>query len=1009
MKERKIRIFLSSTFRDMNAERDHIVNKIFPRIAAFCKEQTIEFIPLDLRWGITEEEQKNGRVITTCLEEVDNSRPFFIGLLGERYGWVPSTEELRNIPSNLLSNFKWVEEDIVEGMSITEMEMQYAALRNNGVKHAAFYMRGSKIGSSNPDFKEKTGSIEEGKLLALKNKIENQSRYPYMVYDSIEELGERIYNDVISMIVEEFPELPEDRALDHVHKFIMQQRASSYIEDCESTKAIDKWFAGDERSLLVTGAPGTGKSSLVCNWLQNISQQQPTLKIIYHDYSVNDSDDSEPIYEMAEHINEELRYQFMWNYSNWNNVVGCIGLIPKVLMWTASLMYSPNSRSKNIDRVEAGFNRAMPGLKESKVLLKRLKRLKNMSACIVIDNIDSSEADFEETLKYVKRFPPNVKVIFTASTNSKAAESLKESLDCAVIEEPKFTREMSLEFAQKYLERYSKRFSDKQYELLKECKFIDNPSLVRIILSRLVTFGSFEKLDIKLEEYVSIGSGDDLLRKSLKETIEEFDDLYELNPLELVLVAISASKFGLTEDEIQKVCRFKPIEWSIVRGHIVSMCNYTQHRFVIQSKLFRDIVIELASPSVKDFVLDNMMNYFTSLINCQERSNGSYTADAPEAVDYDLLMAESAATKRQVEVLPNLYLLSYRYKELFNFISYVLNDKYLRSDDRKEYWKLLKDNGYTAKDIKALSGDNMKPTYTEIGKFYDNYFRMAVDEGDIEDMEIIIRKDGAEFALGAYSLRTLLVHYSKKNTKLFFLAYECSFFDENVIQCLANHYVVLMNLRLGKRKEAVESALKNIEYAEQNNLPMGVLSFVGMQFANLCLKDNETAHFKRAQDLLIKVYDSQVAQGLDKKLTCQVLESLGRLLIINKSYKEAELVMAKARKSADILFKKEGYRSYLPYFHYARIQHLLTNYKGSVENFNICIDKMKEFNFSGYYDYTNSYLYIGYAYYYLHNNEEAFKIVSIVEDIIKNNPETHDSLKNSLKFLKDRLNGVPLK
>ena len=33
-------------------------------------------------------------VLKVCLDEVERSRPFLIGLLGERYGWVPPAEHV---------------------------------------------------------------------------------------------------------------------------------------------------------------------------------------------------------------------------------------------------------------------------------------------------------------------------------------------------------------------------------------------------------------------------------------------------------------------------------------------------------------------------------------------------------------------------------------------------------------------------------------------------------------------------------------------------------------------------------------------------------------------------------------------------------------------------------------------------------------------------------------------------------------------------------------------------
>ena len=90
---RQIRIFISSTFRDMLAERDYLVTKIFPSLRRYCEEREVSIFELDLRWGISEEEAKQGKVFDICLKEVRNTKPFFIGLLGERYGWIPTEQE----------------------------------------------------------------------------------------------------------------------------------------------------------------------------------------------------------------------------------------------------------------------------------------------------------------------------------------------------------------------------------------------------------------------------------------------------------------------------------------------------------------------------------------------------------------------------------------------------------------------------------------------------------------------------------------------------------------------------------------------------------------------------------------------------------------------------------------------------------------------------------------------------------------------------------------------------
>ena len=87
---RTIRVFVSSTFRDMQEERDELVKHVFPKLRKRCAERGVTWGDVDLRWGIPDEEK--GEVLSTCLAEIERCRPYFIGLLGERYGWVPESD-----------------------------------------------------------------------------------------------------------------------------------------------------------------------------------------------------------------------------------------------------------------------------------------------------------------------------------------------------------------------------------------------------------------------------------------------------------------------------------------------------------------------------------------------------------------------------------------------------------------------------------------------------------------------------------------------------------------------------------------------------------------------------------------------------------------------------------------------------------------------------------------------------------------------------------------------------
>src|SRR5688572_9897766 len=89
-----IRVFISSTFRDMHAERDYLSRIVFPELRSRCLRRGTDFVGLDLRWGVTEEESRARGALAICLDEIEKCRPFFVCLLGDRYGWVPPPEEV---------------------------------------------------------------------------------------------------------------------------------------------------------------------------------------------------------------------------------------------------------------------------------------------------------------------------------------------------------------------------------------------------------------------------------------------------------------------------------------------------------------------------------------------------------------------------------------------------------------------------------------------------------------------------------------------------------------------------------------------------------------------------------------------------------------------------------------------------------------------------------------------------------------------------------------------------
>ena len=65
-----IRVFISSTFRDMQSERDHLIRFVFPKLRERLLIQRIHLIDVDLRWGVTSEQDAS----EVCREIVDECR-----------------------------------------------------------------------------------------------------------------------------------------------------------------------------------------------------------------------------------------------------------------------------------------------------------------------------------------------------------------------------------------------------------------------------------------------------------------------------------------------------------------------------------------------------------------------------------------------------------------------------------------------------------------------------------------------------------------------------------------------------------------------------------------------------------------------------------------------------------------------------------------------------------------------------------------------------------------------
>ncbi len=294
----EFRLFVSSTFRDLQEEREYLVKKIFPEIRDVCRRRGVTFTEVDLRWGLTEEEGALGRVIRTCLEEIDKCRPHFIGLFGDRYGWVPEYYEVMMDP-DLLSRYPWVEGAVMEGASVTELEIMHGVLSPQpkvtpGTVH--FYHRGIV----SPE------RIQEQKLLDLVERV-RQTGLPFREFSTLREMGEMVRSDLLAVIRENWPEDLAPSTIDierRNHAAFASSRRRAYILNPHHLREFTKWLESDERHLVVGGVSGLGKSSLLAFLADFIRKKDPDRFVVEH--YIGSSETSGSAHGVMRHLIREI-------------------------------------------------------------------------------------------------------------------------------------------------------------------------------------------------------------------------------------------------------------------------------------------------------------------------------------------------------------------------------------------------------------------------------------------------------------------------------------------------------------------------------------------------------------------------------------------------------------------------------------------------------------------------------------------------------------------------------
>lgn len=283
-----VRIFVSSTFKDMDVERDALRNIIVPRLNDCFIGKHVNIQLVDLRHSVEtdsnlSQEEREKKVYDICMDEIDACQPFFIGLVGHRYGWIPKEiDSLQKIklPEDFPLN--------INQLSVTVCEFFHALYGKNASNRTLVMLRDEK---SYTDLTEKEikNYIDEGKdgeniklfrdyLLKYKRELSIDEPYYINLKESgskeIEEWSNYVYERLsllISQHIGNSESLAEDNFIKaqrnyinrHLIKFAGREHV---IEDCI------KYLERRQTLYIFEQEHGLGQTALMCKLFSILSE-----------------------------------------------------------------------------------------------------------------------------------------------------------------------------------------------------------------------------------------------------------------------------------------------------------------------------------------------------------------------------------------------------------------------------------------------------------------------------------------------------------------------------------------------------------------------------------------------------------------------------------------------------------------------------------------------------------------------------------------------------------------
>ena len=517
-----VRVFISSTFRDMGAERDHLVKMVFPELRERMARRGLHLVDVDLRWGITEAEAERGKALEICLDEIERCRPFFVGLLGERYG-----PALASLPEEALLSHPWLSR--YAGHSITALEIVQGVLRDpEHARRSFFYFRDPRIlahipEAELPDYAAESAEAAQ-KLERLKGEIRRSGRpvmegYPCVWDDGgrritgLERLGQRVLDDLWAAICAELPEAaPEtdpvslERAM---HEAFAEERGRLHVGRAEQAlRLADALQRPDARPVVITGESGCGKSAFLAHWSRQYAQTHPDHRVLAHFVGASPASTHHTRLQRA--VCEEVKREFD---------------LPDEM--------PPDDRR----------------LPETMAALLRGARAQGAPVVLVVDALDQLlPQEGAHRLSWLLGHVPEGVRLVVSTLEGECLAALRER-GAEEIPLPPLSPGEQRDLVRAVLGEWRRKLDGRQAAALLAHPGVGNPLYLRVALEELRLFGSFERLTERIEALAPDTTG--LFDQVLARLERDHGQALVVEALSL----LGSARFGLSEAELLALLR----------------------------------------------------------------------------------------------------------------------------------------------------------------------------------------------------------------------------------------------------------------------------------------------------------------------------------------------------------------------------------------------------------------------------------------------------------------------